>query len=174
MTDQNSAPIFSFGDFRLEPQRRLLFRVGDGPVPLSDKAFDALVYLVEHAGRLVTKNELLRALWPTTVVEESSLYAAISALRRALKDEAAAQRLIATIAGRGYQFVATVQRAAVALSPVTADATATQAVKKSRLWGLAATAIAVAIAIGVVGYAVRDIPESRPAAARVTLAVLPL
>ena len=112
MSDPGRPVTYEFGEYRLEPKRRLLARVGGDALPLSDKAFDALVYLVEHAGRLVTKDELMQALWPTTVVEENSLYVAITALRRALKDESPAQRIIATVAGRGYQFVADVRVAA--------------------------------------------------------------
>ena len=95
----DGGPVLEFGGFRLDPRRRLLSRIGGAPVSLTDKAFDALVYLVEHAGRLVTKDELLRALWPTTVVEENSLYVTISTLRRNLKDESGGERLIATVAG---------------------------------------------------------------------------
>ena len=103
-------PVFEFGGFRLEPQRRLLSRDGE-PVVVTDKASTRWSYLIEHAGQLVTKDDLLKALWPDVVVEENNLYVVISTLRRALKDESAAQRLIATVAGRGYQFVGDVQLA---------------------------------------------------------------
>ena len=64
-----------------------------GPVAVNDKAFDALVYLIEHAGQLITKDDLHpRPCGPTSVVEENNLYVVISALRRALKDESGSQR----------------------------------------------------------------------------------
>ena len=78
--------VFEFGGFRLEPQHRLLSRDGE-PVVVTDKAFDALVYLIDHAGQLVTKDDLIKALWPDIVVEENNLYVVISTLRKALKDE---------------------------------------------------------------------------------------
>ena len=151
----------------------MLSREG-APLILSDKAFDALVYLVEHAGQLVTRDDLNKALWPNTVVEDNSLYVAISTLRRALKDEAAAPHLIATIAGRGYQFVADVHvveapnghQAPVALTPAPI---VTAGISKRRVALVVGALLAIAVGIGIVN-ALR--PASRPASA-VSLAVLP-
>jgi TolB-like protein/DNA-binding winged helix-turn-helix (wHTH) protein/Tfp pilus assembly protein PilF len=95
---------YEFGDFRLDPARRRLERKDGETVALNAKAFDALVLLVEHAGKPVPRKALIDALWPDTVVEENNLTQAISALRRALGDG-----YIATLAGRGYQFVAEVR-----------------------------------------------------------------
>ncbi|HEY1725396.1 MAG TPA: winged helix-turn-helix domain-containing protein [Steroidobacteraceae bacterium] len=96
---------YEFAGFRLQAaQRRLARAADDQAVELTPKAFDALLYLVRHAGELLDKNTLLRALWPNVVVEENSLNQVISALRRALND-GGGQRLIATVPGRGYQFV---------------------------------------------------------------------
>jgi DNA-binding winged helix-turn-helix (wHTH) protein len=61
--------IHAFGSFRLDPAERLLLR-NDQPVSLTPKAFDLLTYLVDRRGRLVTKQELLTAIWPDTFVEE--------------------------------------------------------------------------------------------------------
>lgn len=72
---------------------------------------DAVIYLVEHAGELVPRAVLMKALWPTTVVEDNSLTQLISTLRRALGDDQGGQRLIATVSGRGYQFVGDVNAA---------------------------------------------------------------
>jgi DNA-binding winged helix-turn-helix (wHTH) protein len=104
--DKNA--VYEFGDHRLEPRRRLLTRAGE-TLPLAGKAFDALVYLVEHAGELVTRQALAEALWPSTIVEENNLNQAISALRRVLGDDC-----IVTVARRGYQFTADVRRVLVA------------------------------------------------------------
>ena len=66
------ATVYEFGSFRLDPSERLLLR-GAQAVPVTPKAFDLLLYLVEHAGRLVGKQELMDALWPSTSVEETNL-----------------------------------------------------------------------------------------------------
>ena len=101
--------MYEVGEFRLDLRRRKLLRADGAAVPLSGKSFDALVYLVQHAGRLVPRAELTKALWPTTVVEDNNLNVAISTLRRALGDEPPAQRYVVTVAGRGYQLVADVR-----------------------------------------------------------------
>ena len=74
--------VYLFGDFRLDPTERVLFR-GDRPVPLTPKAVETLLALVERHGRLVTKEELLRIVWPDAFVEENNLAQHISVLRRA-------------------------------------------------------------------------------------------
>jgi DNA-binding winged helix-turn-helix (wHTH) protein/Tol biopolymer transport system component len=98
---------FEFGPFHLDPAERLLTRDGQ-PVPLTPKAFDLLVYLVEHHGRLVEKSTLMSALWPNTIVEEANLAFQISALRKALGDGDNGESLIQTVPTRGYRFVAVV------------------------------------------------------------------
>jgi eukaryotic-like serine/threonine-protein kinase len=97
-----------FGRFRLDAAERLLLRSGQ-PVSLTPKAFDLLVYLVERHGRLVTKQELMRALWPETFVEEANLTYTVSALRKALGErEGQDEQLIQTVPTRGYRFIAPV------------------------------------------------------------------
>ncbi len=90
--------VYRFDRFRLIPDERRLFDNGTA-VPLSPRAFDVLVALVERAGQLVGKAELFELIWPNLVVEENNLQVQISALRKILGAEA-----IATIAGRGYRF----------------------------------------------------------------------
>jgi eukaryotic-like serine/threonine-protein kinase len=98
--------LYRFGQFSLDPRKRTLSRAGS-LVPLTPKAFDVLLFLVQNPSRLVTKDELLQAVWGTdTFVEEGNLKQYISHLRKALGDEDA--RLIVTIARRGYQFTADV------------------------------------------------------------------
>jgi DNA-binding winged helix-turn-helix (wHTH) protein/Flp pilus assembly protein TadD len=109
---------YEFGDFRIEAGKRLL-RNGD-PVPLTPKVFDTLLHLVEHNGRILEKEELMRAVWPDTVVEENNLNQNISTLRRALGEAHGEHRYIATIPGKGYRFIATVSGAPLEQSvPVT-------------------------------------------------------
>jgi DNA-binding winged helix-turn-helix (wHTH) protein/Tol biopolymer transport system component len=96
--------LYRFDEFELDPSRRVLSR-NESPVALTPKAFDVLSYLVLNPGRVVTKDELLKSVWPDSFVEEGNLAQYISALRKALGDKS---RLIATVPGRGYQFVAQV------------------------------------------------------------------
>ncbi len=100
-------PIISFGEFELDPARRSLDNSGE-PVYLSAKAFDVLVFLVENAGRLITKEELLDSVWADQFVEQSNLTVQIHSLRKALGDVASEPRFLATIPGKGYQFIAPV------------------------------------------------------------------
>jgi DNA-binding winged helix-turn-helix (wHTH) protein/TolB-like protein/tetratricopeptide (TPR) repeat protein len=104
---------YEFGAFRLDPAQRRLERDREN-VGLHAKAFDALVYLVEHAGEPVSRRALTEALWPKRVVEENNLTQAISALRRALGED-----YVVTLAGRGYQFVAEVRTVEVDPNAVT-------------------------------------------------------
>src|SRR5262249_54103401 len=75
-------------------------------VPLKPKAFDTLLALVEHCGHVVEKDELMRRVWPDTVVEEGNLTFNVSSLRKALGDDPRRHQYIVTIPGEGYQFVA--------------------------------------------------------------------
>jgi DNA-binding winged helix-turn-helix (wHTH) protein len=98
--------IQQFGAFRLDRRRRRLERTGGETVELGTKPFDALVFLVEHAGEPVSRKALIDALWPDTVVEENNLTQVVSALRRVL-----GEGYIVTLSGRGYQFVGDVRSA---------------------------------------------------------------
>jgi len=100
---------FSFGSFRLIPERQLL--LGDEePVNLGARGLDLLHALVEHSGEVVSKDELIARIWPDTCVSESNLKVQIAALRRALGEGRRGDRYIATVSGRGYRFVAPVER----------------------------------------------------------------
>src|SRR5579885_324913 len=100
-------PRYIFGCFELDPEARLLRRDGE-PVPIAGKTLDALVVLVENRGRLVDKEELLSRVWAGSVVEEANLTQTIFTVRKILGDSPKDHRYIATVAGRGYQFVAAV------------------------------------------------------------------
>lgn len=109
---------YEFGDFELDvAQQRLSRRDGGSSVPLTGKPFDALVYLIEHAGEALDKDTLLKAIWPGAVVEENSLTQVISSLRQLLGEERGENRYIATLPRKGYRFVADV-RQRVALPPM--------------------------------------------------------
>jgi DNA-binding winged helix-turn-helix (wHTH) protein/Flp pilus assembly protein TadD len=100
--------IYEFGEFRIEAGKRLLLRDG-APVALTPKAFDTLLHLVQNRQRIVEKDELMRAIWPDTVVEENNLNQNISTLRRVLGESRGENRYIATIPGKGYRFIADVE-----------------------------------------------------------------
>src|SRR5262245_17941931 len=96
-----------FGPFRLDRANARLWRA-EQPVTLRPKTFEVLVYLVTHAGQLVTKEALLDAIWPETAVGEGVLKTSMTELRKALGETAKAPQWIATVHRRGYRFVAPV------------------------------------------------------------------
>jgi DNA-binding winged helix-turn-helix (wHTH) protein len=104
-----AGPAISFGPFRVLPDQRLLLE-GGRPLRLGSRAFEILLALVERAGGLVSKGELMARVWPDTFVEEANLRVQVAALRRALRDGENGNRYISTVAGRGYWFVAPVVR----------------------------------------------------------------
>jgi serine/threonine-protein kinase len=99
---------YAFGHFLVDALTRQLVRADGTPVALTPKVFDTLLFLVQHAGDLVTKDELFAAVWPGRVVEENNLNQTISALRRVFGASAGDHRYIVTETGRGYRFVADV------------------------------------------------------------------
>lgn len=105
MSDSEAQSTYAFGPYRLVPARRQLLGPDGEPIVLRGKAYDLLWYLLQHRGRPVAKSELLDAIWPNMVVEENNLNQAVSALRQALDDDAKTPAYIATLKGRGYQFV---------------------------------------------------------------------
>jgi len=103
------AYLYEFGSFRLDAAERLLSRDGEA-VPLSPKAFDLLLALVERQGRLIEKDELMKLVWPDTFVEEANLSYTISLIRKALGPDAEPQQFIETVPKHGYRFIAEVRR----------------------------------------------------------------
>lgn len=100
--------IYEFGPFRIDVKRRLLLR-GQEQVPLSSKAFDTLLTLIESGGEVLEKDFLLDKIWPDTTVEEKNLTIAVSAVRKALGETPSQHQFIVTVPGRGYKFVAEVR-----------------------------------------------------------------
>lgn len=101
--------FYEFKGFRLEPRERRLFRLGD-EVAITPKAFDVLLYLVENAGHLVEKDDLMRSVWADSFVEEANLSRIVHTLRKILGEDSAENKFIETIARKGYRFVAPVER----------------------------------------------------------------
>jgi DNA-binding winged helix-turn-helix (wHTH) protein/Tol biopolymer transport system component len=104
----NPVRFYEFDRFRLDTKRRLLTRDGE-PIAIKARALDTLVLLVQHAGRLLEKEELMNRLWPDTAVEEANLTQNVFEVRKALGEVPGEQRFIATVARRGYRFVAEVR-----------------------------------------------------------------
>jgi predicted ATPase/DNA-binding winged helix-turn-helix (wHTH) protein len=99
----------TFGPFRFLPQQRLLTRSGL-PLRVGSRALDILAVLLARAGEVVTKDEIVRRVWPDTVVEENNLRVHLTALRKLLGEGHLSGRFIENIPGRGYSFVATVEQ----------------------------------------------------------------
>jgi TolB-like protein/DNA-binding winged helix-turn-helix (wHTH) protein len=185
--------FYRFGQFVLDPGRRTLSRA-DLPVSLTPKAFDVLLFLAQNPNRLITKEELLQAVWGDTFVEEGNLTQYISHLRKALGDNSEDTRLIVTIVRKGYQFAAdvTVAEAAdtarhPAIQVPTAESspadnqpvlgsTAEEAIRKRpKHWRIAAALAALIVILAAAAYTswrhfARMTP---PRFSKIMLAVLP-
>jgi DNA-binding winged helix-turn-helix (wHTH) protein/Flp pilus assembly protein TadD len=127
MNDASQALLLGFGDFTLDPLRRVLARRDGEPIALTPKHFDTLLFLVENPGQVLGKDRMMAAIWPGTVVEENNLSQAISHLRRVLGNDGEEHRYILTVPRQGYRFVAPVEAVsgsaaapALARSPVAA------------------------------------------------------
>src|SRR5258707_312176 len=111
-----SSGVFLFEDFRLDRRGAGLFqRDGSGaflPVAIGSRGLDILGVLIDRAGEIVSKDEIIAAVWPGTVVEDSNLTVQVSALRRVLDQGRPNGRCIQTVSGRGYRFAAAVTHAA--------------------------------------------------------------
>jgi DNA-binding winged helix-turn-helix (wHTH) protein/tetratricopeptide (TPR) repeat protein len=163
---------FLFGEFALDPLERRLLRAGE-PIALTPKVFDTLVFLVERAGRLVSKEELIQGVWPRGFVDESNLTKHIWLIRRALGEKDHGVAFIETIPKVGYRFVAPVIRGA----PDTATPQSPQVVVGERRvlrhrWqaGLALTG-SLAIAL-ILGWRFWPHPSATPVSVAKTVAVL--
>ena len=99
--------IYDFSPFQLDPVKRLLLRDGE-PVSLTPKALDILLVLIEASGEVIGKDAMMERVWPDSFVEEGNLAVNISTLRKVLGEQPGQNRYIATVPGRGYQFVADV------------------------------------------------------------------
>jgi len=99
--------IYSFDNFHIDTSRRVLLQ-GSESVSVTPRIFDTLLYLVQRSNQVVTKEEMLRSIWPNVFVEENNLTQSISALRRILGERKGDNRFIVTVAGHGYRFAASV------------------------------------------------------------------
>ena len=184
--------MYDFGEFTLDPRRRILVR-GDSPISLTPKAFDVLFFLLQNPNRLVSKEELLRAVWGDTFVEDGILTQYISHVRKALGESSENARLIVTIARKGYQFAGEVVVSQLALSTQGegqlpgADKSRTDATpilniprieaapSRSKSWRKGVIAASSIFLLAMVGYISWRYYRSTalPKSGRVMLAVLP-
>jgi len=166
-----------FGAFTLDPGRASLSGPS-GELPLRPKAYDVLLYLVEHRGRVVSKDELMEAVWPNVFVTENSLVQCVSDIRAALGEEGPS--ILKTVARRGYMFDApmTVPVSATGELPAAAaDPAAATMPAKRPLRSLLLAGLMVLMLAGVGGtwwWSADGEPESVASASRLSIAVLPL
>jgi DNA-binding winged helix-turn-helix (wHTH) protein/tetratricopeptide (TPR) repeat protein len=113
--------VFQFGEFHIDARARTLRR-DSAIVTLNSRTFDMLLYFVQNPGQVLTRDELLKNVWPDTIVDENNLAQSISALRRALEEKPGDNSYIVTLPGRGYQFVSPVQMVALQTVSVVPDA----------------------------------------------------
>src|SRR5271170_5518421 len=106
--DRTAKQVYEFGPFRLDPEKELLLRDNES-IPLAPKAFQVLLVLMRRKKEVVTKDELLKAVWPDTFVEENNLSRNIFLLRKALGESPQDHQYIVTVPGRGYRFAEDVQ-----------------------------------------------------------------
>src|SRR3984893_1641777 len=100
--NQRIEDLYEFGPFRVDPARETLLKEGVS-VPLTPKTFQILLVLVRHGKEIVTKDDLMKTVWPDTFVEEANLSRNIFMLRKALGETAHDHRYIVTVPGRGYR-----------------------------------------------------------------------
>jgi DNA-binding winged helix-turn-helix (wHTH) protein len=153
-TDQSAKQLYEFGPFRVDAEKEILLR-GDQAVPLAPKTFQVLLVLMRNKKEVVTKDELMRAVWPDTFVEEANLSRNIFLLRKALGESPQDHQYIVTVPGRGYRFAEDVQIVPdQELNIVAASHAKVQVeIKESNLWRwLVAAGVLLALAVGSVGF----------------------
>src|SRR5262245_44263739 len=114
---QSAQVLYEFGPFQLDPSQDLLLE-GTRKIPLTPKAYQTLLVLVEHRGRTLSKDELLQKVWPDAFVEEATLTQNIFTLRKQLRDDRETAQYIETLPKRGYRFVADVRQVAASTARV--------------------------------------------------------
>src|SRR5215813_3450077 len=105
---QQLKELYEFGPFRVDPEKEILLRAGE-PIPLQPKTFQILLVLIRRNTEVVTKDDLMKAVWPDTFVEEANLSRNIFMLRKALGESPQDHRYVLTVPGRGYRLAETVR-----------------------------------------------------------------
>ena len=154
--------LYEFGPFRVDPEKELLLRAGE-PVPLTPKTFQILLVLLRHNKEVVTKDNLMKAVWPDTFVEETNLSRNIFMLRKALGESPKDHQYILTVPGRGYRLaenVRLVPEQEISIVAATHSKVQVEISTEAKAWtwiGIAAL-VAAAIAVGAFRLSVRRKP----------------
>ncbi len=151
MINVPESTIYKFDAFCVDSGKRLLLR-DDETIALTPKVFETLLYLVNHNGKVLEKDELMSAIWPDTIVEENNLTKIISVLRQVLGENPGAHRFIVTVPGKGYKFVADVQTISVEKIPETSDSKPRSERRSSKRFAFTAAGVIAAIAIAVLAF----------------------
>lgn len=163
---------YRFGPFVLNPDRMCL-QEGATDLELRPKAFDVLLHLVQQAGRVVSKDELVAAVWPNVIVNDDALAQCVRDIRKALRDEG--QTYVRTVPRRGYMFVAEVEPVA-AIGSGNAAGVIGQPVPAERPWpmrmGLVAALLLALVVTGSWNYSWRATPQAQ-AVSQLSVAILP-
>jgi DNA-binding winged helix-turn-helix (wHTH) protein/tetratricopeptide (TPR) repeat protein len=150
--DQKTKQLYEFGPFRLDAEKELLLRDQE-TVPLAPKAFQVLLVLIRRKQEVVTKDELLKAVWPDTFVEETNLSRNVFLLRKALGESPQDHQYIVTVPGRGYRFAEDVQFVPEEVNIVAASRAKVEVrVEESKPWGWIAVAAVLLTALGFGAY----------------------
>src|SRR5215831_15372044 len=146
--DQKIKQLYEFGPFRVDPEKELLLRDRE-TVALAPKAFQILLVLVRHSKEVVTKDDLIKSVWPDTFVEEANLSRNIFMLRKALGESSKDHQYILTVPGRGYRLAESVRLVPQQeASMVAAQHSKVQIeVKESKPWGWIAVCSIVVVAV---------------------------
>jgi eukaryotic-like serine/threonine-protein kinase len=170
--------LYEFGPFRVELRDRLLMRNGE-PIAVTPKAFDTLMVLIQNCGHLVLKDDLMKAVWPDSFVEEVNLSQNVSMLRKALGDTAHGSRYIVTVSGSGYRFAAQVREVVEEGEPealvVESHAHSQVVIEESKSGrGLALAGITILVLLAaLVGYRLHIHPQHKTVAPPPPVAVTP-
>jgi DNA-binding winged helix-turn-helix (wHTH) protein/tetratricopeptide (TPR) repeat protein len=151
--DPRSRLLYEFGPFRLDADKELLLRE-DETVPIAPKAFQILLVLIRHNKQVVTKDDLMKTIWPDTFVEEANLSRNIFLLRKALGESPQDHQYVVTVPGRGYRFAENVQLVPDReLSIVAASHSRVEVQGNgSQPWGWGAAVAVLIVAAGVLGW----------------------
>jgi DNA-binding winged helix-turn-helix (wHTH) protein/tetratricopeptide (TPR) repeat protein len=153
--EQRAKELYEFGPFRVDPEKELLLR-GEETVPLAPKTFQILLVLMRHKKSVVTKDELMKSVWPDTFVEEANLSRNIFLLRKALGESPQDHQYIVTVPGRGYRFAEEVQLVPEQELRIVAASHAKVQIEVKESghgrWLALAAVILLALAAGVAGF----------------------
>src|SRR5579859_1966000 len=149
---QKPKEVYEFGPFRADSDREILYRDGE-QVALTPKSFQTLLVFLRRGNEIVTKDELMRLVWPDSFVEEANLSRNVFMLRKALGESPQDHRYIVTVPGRGYRLaenVRLVPEQEVSIVAATRSKVQIQ-VRETKRWGWIAVAAVAAVLAGAIG-----------------------